>query len=257
MNRLDRTRARYFVPAGLKRQIPTSTFASAATLACPEADGRRVPNRPDSSAPSPSVPGSTTPTSAPPSSVPTSTFKPPTSAPRTHRIADPTPASIPDKGIDPEGTRRARSSTSSTSSTSFTPCTYRSSDGRRCRMIRSKEHAEFCAHHAQQELRALERSVAQPLAREILGDLTDMRSGAAVNHAMANLFILSADGRVSSSRTASLAYLSQLLLQSLSAMKQDWRGDKPPSIKQALAAELIETLPSADEEESDAADNDS
>jgi len=117
-------------------------------------------------------------------------------------------------------------------------------------MIRSKEHSEFCAHHAQQELRTLERSVAQPLAREILGSLTDMRSGAAVNHAMANLFVLSADGRVSSRRMAGLGYIGQLLLQSLAAIKQDnWRGDPAPSVKQARAAKLIETLPQPEEEE--------
>ena len=118
-------------------------------------------------------------------------------------------------------------------------------------MLRSKEHAEFCAHHAQQELRALEGSVAQPLAREILGALTDMRSGAAVNHAMANLFVLSADGRVSSRRMAGLGYIGQLLLQSLAAIKQyDWRGDPPPSVKQARAATLIAPLHDEEEEES-------
>jgi len=67
---------------------------------------------------------------------------------------------------------------------------------------------------------------------------------------MANLFVLSADGRVSSRRMAGLGYLGQLLLQSLAAIKQyDWRGDPAPSVKQALAARLTETLPSADSEE--------
>jgi len=118
-------------------------------------------------------------------------------------------------------------------------------------MLRSKEHLEFCAYHAQQELRALERSVARPLARQILGSLTDMRSGAAVNHAMANLFVLSADGRVSSRRMAGLGYIGQLLLQSLAAIKQyDWRGDPPPSVKQARAATLIAPLHDEEEEES-------
>jgi len=110
-------------------------------------------------------------------------------------------------------------------------------------MLIGKDHPEFCAHHAQQELRALERSVARPLAREILGTLTDMRSGAAVNHAMANLFVLSADGRVSSRRMAGLGYLGQLLLQSLAAIKDDWHGDQAPSIKQARAATLVAPLP--------------
>jgi len=117
-------------------------------------------------------------------------------------------------------------------------------------MLCGKDHPELCSHHAQQELRSLERAVAQPLAREILGRLTDMRSGAAVNHAMANLFVLSADGRVSSRRMAGLGYIGQLLLQSLAAIKQDdWRGDPAPSVKQAHAAKLIAPLPSLDSEE--------
>jgi len=116
-------------------------------------------------------------------------------------------------------------------------------------MIRSKDHLEFCAYHAEQELRALERSVAQPLAREILGQLTDLRSGAAVNHAMANLFILSADGRISGRRAASLTYLGQLLLQSLSAVKNDrWQSEPAPSVKQAQRATLIAPLSQLDDE---------
>jgi len=118
-------------------------------------------------------------------------------------------------------------------------------------MLIGKDHPELCGHHAQQELRSLERAVAKPLAHQILGTLTDMRSGTAVNHAMANLFILSADGRVSPRRMASLGYIGQLLLQSLAAMRQDWRGTPPPSVKQAQNATLIAPLSQPDDEEDD------
>ncbi|HMD32021.1 MAG TPA: hypothetical protein VKG84_08925 [Candidatus Acidoferrales bacterium] len=110
-------------------------------------------------------------------------------------------------------------------------------------MLRGHSHPEFCAHHAQMELRALERSVAKPLAREILGAVTDLRSGAGLNLALANTFVLSADGRISSRRAATLAYLGQLLLQTLGAIHNDWRGTPAPSAKLALSATLTAPLP--------------
>jgi len=84
----------------------------------------------------------------------------------------------------------------------------------------AKDHREFCAHHAARETRNLEKTVALPLAREILGGLTDLRSTSHVNHALGNLFILSADERISARRSANLCYLAQLLLQSAAAIER-------------------------------------
>lgn len=114
-------------------------------------------------------------------------------------------------------------------------------------MLIAKDHPELCSHHAQMELRALEKSVAKPLAREILGTLTDLRSGVALNHALANTFILSADGRISGSRANSLAYLGQLLLQSLGAIRNDWRETFAPSAKKASSATLTTPLPESND----------
>lgn len=182
-----------------------------------------------------------------------------------HRIADPAPPATstthaPQSGEQVGGDTISKSrlprSASSTSSATTPPgsarqgttssetktrarCSYRTSDGRRCRMLLGKDHPELCAHHALMELRALERSVSKPLARDIIGALTDLRSGAGLNLALANTFILSADGRISERRAASLSYLGQLLLQTLTAIRNDWRGDPAPSAKQALTAKLI------------------
>ena len=134
-------------------------------------------------------------------------------------------------------------------------CTYQTSDGRRCRMFIGKDHPELCSHHAQMELRSLARTVAKPLAREILGALTDLRSAAALNHALANTFLLSADGRISGRRAATLAYLGQLLLQSVAAIRNDWRGEPAPSVKQAKGATLIAPLHAPDDTSSDAEGN--
>src|SRR5208282_3055791 len=146
-----------------------------------------------------------------------------------------------------------RAVSTNTKSPASSRCAYQSSDGRRCRMLIGKDHPELCSHHAQQELRSLERSVAQPLARQILGTLTDLRSGTAVNHALANLFILSADGRVSARRSSNLTYIAQLLVQSLAAIRHfDWRGDPAPSVKQAKGATLIASLSPPDDEADEA-----
>jgi hypothetical protein len=260
MNRLDSNRPRYFVPVGLKRFVPS---------------------RSDSTASSPSIPAATTPaTSTPPptpalrssqsaggpalrspegvgGTAPSSSSLPPAAHTLRSSQSAGGPALRSPEGVggsDPSLQTHALRSPQSVGG--FPACAYRTADGRRCRMLRSKEHAEFCSYHAQQELRALERSVAQPLAREILGSLTDMRSGAAVNHAMANLFVLSADGRVSGRRAAGLGYLGRLLLQSLSAMREcDWRGSFEKSAQQTRAAKLI--APLADDEEEEESQNDS
>src|SRR5271168_1005875 len=217
MNRFQSSRPHYFIPKGLQNQKPKSQGIGFA-------------------APASNPQSSTFSTSSP---------SPASSASSTHRMVDPAPSTTQPRPSAPT----PRSSTSSTPSASSSfpassACAYRTSDNRRCRMLRAKDHPELCSHHAALELRALEKSVAIPLAREILGTLTDLRSGAAVNQAMGNLMILSADGRITERRAASLTYLGQVLLQTLAAIKSDeWRKDAPPSAKQALTAKLIPTLP--------------
>jgi hypothetical protein len=211
MNRLEIKRSRYFVPKALQPALRSSQSVGAFSAS----STHRI------SDPTPSSSASTSATSAPSPRAP-------------HRVHDTMPAS---------SKSRASSTSSASSAQEDTRCTYRTSDNRRCRMLCAKDHPELCHHHAQMELRALERSVANPLAREILGSLTDLRSGAALNQALGNLFVLRADGRVSARRSGSLTYIAQLLLQSLAAIRNDWRGTPAPSAKSALTATLTSPLP--------------
>jgi hypothetical protein len=227
-------RPRYFVPKGLQHLCPTIHTEVIPTILTPSTIHRI--HDPVSATPAPPAPSSS-------STLSTSS-----------KDVDPERV-FESKGTSSTSVPRASSHPHS-SSEPAARCTYATSDGRRCRMFIGKEHPELCHHHAVLELRALEKSVAQPIAREILGALTDLRSGAGINQAMANLFVLSADGRVSERRAASLTYLSQLLLQSLGAIRNDWRGTPAPSAKQGLRAKLAPALPSPEPDAPPAEPND-
>jgi hypothetical protein len=102
-------------------------------------------------------------------------------------------------------------------------CSFKTADGRTCRMLRADLHSELCHFHAQQELRALTKGSAElePLASAILGDKRDFRTAATVNHAIGKLYELLADARIDTRRAAVLAYLSQLALQSHAGLRRE------------------------------------
>ncbi len=139
-------------------------------------------------------------------------------------------------------------------------CSYTSSDGRRCRMFRSPDHPELCHHHAEQEVRALDRIPVLPLAADLLsvsgqdidpetgrkskGAITDFRTAAAINAALGNLFVQLADGRIDPRRAAVLGYLGQLLHQTLKRIGWEQHQDRPsPNLQAYLAAILKSARP--------------
>jgi hypothetical protein len=106
-------------------------------------------------------------------------------------------------------------------------------------MLRAPNHPEFCHHHAQQQLRALERTPVEPLAAEILGPLRDFRSAAAINAALGNMFVLLADGRLDARRAAVLTYVARSMQQTLKRV--GWEQidrDPAPELRAALTAML-------------------
>ena len=147
----------------------------------------------------------------------------------------------------------ANSASSSTSSTSAPPireqCTYTTSDGRHCRMFRSADHPDLCDHHAQKELRSLDRAVILPLAAQLLGPLKDFRSAAAINAAVGNAFVQLADGRLDPRRAAVLAYMAQLLFQTLRKVSWEEVDSSPsPNLERALKATIKATLSKSEAE---------
>lgn len=86
----------------------------------------------------------------------------------------------------------------------------------------------FCVHHSGPRSRkrpsAESLSPDPPVAdvsREILGPIRDFRTAAAINHALGKLLILSASNLVAPRQAAVLAYICQLLLQTLGDVKHE------------------------------------
>jgi hypothetical protein len=99
-------------------------------------------------------------------------------------------------------------------------CQYVTADGRRCRNLRVPGRSRFCLPHAQQEQQYLD---AENVAAEILGPLDSFRTHLAVNHALGKLFSLLAKNRIPVRNAAVLAYIAQLLLNSVNEMRPELR----------------------------------
>ena len=112
-----------------------------------------------------------------------------------------------------------------------TRCAYKTADGRRCTTLRSKDHPSLCARHARQEFRNAQRAAARLVATsnpcppmrnfapELLGPIKDFHTAASINHALGRLLVLVAGNRIPPRSAAIVAYICQLLLQSLSEVK--------------------------------------
>ncbi len=90
-------------------------------------------------------------------------------------------------------------------------------------------HDSLCLPHWQRQ-----NCDAQAVSAELLGPFAELTTATAVNHALAKLFSLVAQGRIPSRDGAVLAYIGQLLLNSLSAVRHEaelarghdqWHGD--------------------------------
>ncbi len=117
-------------------------------------------------------------------------------------------------------------------------CLRTTADGRRCRMPARPGHDSLCLPHWQRRNRD-----AQAVSAELLGPFAELTTATAVNHALARLFSLVAEGRVASRDAAVLAYIGQLLLSSLSAVRHEaelarghdkWHGDLRRTLREAL-----------------------
>jgi hypothetical protein len=71
-------------------------------------------------------------------------------------------------------------------------------------------------------------------AKELLGPLDDFHTAAGINHALGRLFVLLAANRLPARNAGTLAYVCQLMLQSLPGVKDecsdvldyDWRKEE-------------------------------
>jgi len=112
-------------------------------------------------------------------------------------------------------------------------CQQTTSSGRRCRSPRSAAHPSLCSYHAREESQKNNNPLA--LAVDLLGTIHDFRTATSVNHVLGKLLVLLATDRVPPRNAAVIAYICQLLLQSLSDVKHElYLGKQEPDMKKAL-----------------------
>jgi hypothetical protein len=97
-------------------------------------------------------------------------------------------------------------------------CHHINTRGHRCRML-CAPHSDFCVHHAQRLARP--KPDDEAVAAELLSSIEDFTTAASVNLFLGNLTKQLARKRIQRRDAVALAYLSQLLLNSLSAMNRE------------------------------------
>jgi fused signal recognition particle receptor len=117
-----------------------------------------------------------------------------------------------------------------------TQCQHRSQLNRRCRLPIAPTHPALCAFHARAAAQAETRQNAQLVATELLAGTENFSTPANVNLFLGNLLKNFANHQVSRRDATTLAYISQLLLNSHSVMHRQAK-DAQAAATAAKAAE--------------------
>lgn len=119
-------------------------------------------------------------------------------------------------------------------------CLYSTSDTRRCTMLRAPSHASLCPFHASQERQLLESDRVGADLATLSGEF---KTGSDVNHALGKLFAVLAQNRIPARNAAVLAYIGQLLLQSLSTVKHEIQSKQGHSAWEQTVSRALLGLP--------------
>src|SRR5467141_2126361 len=108
--------------------------------------------------------------------------------------------------------------TQNPASLDFTPerCQHRTFTGRQCRSVVAEPGDSFCARHA-----ASEPSDSEDFSAALTDKACRFQNAQGINHSPGTLYTLCAQGRISPRRASTLAYISSLLLRSLTAIDTD------------------------------------
>ena len=109
--------------------------------------------------------------------------------------------------------------------------------GRRCHMLAADPSSPLCAHHARQQLKA-QRRQHDAAARELLGDIADFSTAGEINFFLGNLVKQLARKRITRLDAIALAYISQLLLNSLPALDRQFQEERAVIASQTLRDSL-------------------
>jgi hypothetical protein len=127
-------------------------------------------------------------------------------------------------------------------------CQFRDSAGRQCRVARAPGDPTYCIRHAsiRGEAPSYPESAAGTgtpiqLEEELMGRLENLRSATAVNFVLGRLLLLRAAGVVGRQDAAVIAYICQLLLQSLPMVKQELESADAPEKMRELLGRVLES----------------
>jgi hypothetical protein len=103
-------------------------------------------------------------------------------------------------------------------SSDFTPerCQHRTTTGRQCRSLVADANSSFCAAHA-----ASEPGDSEDFVVALTERACRFQNAQGINYSLGTLYTLLAQGRISPRRASVLAYISNLLLRSLTAIDND------------------------------------
>jgi len=98
-------------------------------------------------------------------------------------------------------------------------CHFSYADGRRCRMLRHRDHPGLCPFHSREERQRLE---SERIGTELAASLTgNYLTASDINHVLGKVFTALAQDRISIKKAKALAYVAQLMLHSLRWAKSE------------------------------------
>jgi hypothetical protein len=113
-------------------------------------------------------------------------------------------------------------------------CQHISPKGQRCHMLIDENHrpangakrSTLCAYHANRLSASVPAVEPEVLAADLLGDIDDFSTAGSVNLFLGNLVKQLARKRIARRDAIALAYLSQLLLNSIRALDRQFEAEK-------------------------------
>ncbi len=122
-----------------------------------------------------------------------------------------------------------------------TRCAYVTANARRCSATRTSEHIPLCVYHQRQYL---DQQGAHGGAMELLLPIEKFDSAADINRALGQVFQALARNAIPSRTAATLAYICQLLLNTLPALeRKNLEAKAVPALKKILIHVLKHPLP--------------
>jgi hypothetical protein len=98
-------------------------------------------------------------------------------------------------------------------------CHFSYSDGRRCRMLRHRDHPGLCPFHSREERQRIE---SERIGTELAASLTgNYLTASDINHVLGKVFTALAQDRISIKKAKALAWIAQLMLHSLRWAKNE------------------------------------